>query len=69
MLDLLIPRYPDVMTVARRNERRWWILFLVVCVLSGVILVLLRRRMSPETVLSFLIFGGVLIATDRKSVV
>lgn len=63
MLDLLIPRYPDVMAVARRNERRWWILFLVICVLSGVVLVLLRRRMSPEAVLSFLIFGGVLIAT------
>ncbi|WP_322813906.1 O-antigen ligase family protein [Chloroflexus sp.] len=63
MLDLLVPRYPDVMTVARRNERRWWILFLVVCVLTGVIVVLLRRRMSPESVLSFLIFGSVLIAT------
>lgn len=63
MLDLLVPRYPDVLTVARRNERRWWGLFLVVCGLTGVVMVLLRRQMAPESVLAFLLFGAVLLAT------
>ncbi|WP_298819655.1 O-antigen ligase family protein [Chloroflexus sp.] len=63
MLDLLVPRYPDAATVARRNERRWWLLFLAVCALTGAVMLLLRRQMAPESVLSFLIFGGVLVAT------
>ncbi|MEF3273679.1 MAG: O-antigen ligase family protein [Chloroflexus sp.] len=63
MLDLLIPRYPDITTIARRSERRWWLLCIVVCALAGVVMLLLRRRMAPESVLAFLIFGGILVTT------
>ncbi len=62
MLDLIVPRYADVATVARRNERRWWALFLAVCATTGLVMFWLRRQMMPETALALLVFIALLIA-------